>query len=61
MDKDHAILMIKDMGLGYAGGPAEYHGDVNFLDGIAIYRRDGRLFIQSHHGGPVALEPTTLA
>ncbi|HKI73033.1 MAG TPA: histidine phosphatase family protein [Pseudomonadales bacterium] len=36
--------------------PASRHGDVNFLDGIAIYRQDGELFIRSHHGVALPLD-----
>ena len=34
---------------------ADACGEVNFLDGLAIFRRGSDVMIQSHHGGPVAL------
>jgi broad specificity phosphatase PhoE len=35
--------------------PASEHGGVNFLDGLAVYNLEGRLWIQSHHGEAVPL------
>lgn len=49
---DMTLFTIRDRLLGQA---AARHGDVNFLDGIAIYRRDGKLWIRSHHGPAVEL------
>ncbi|MCB9652193.1 MAG: glycogen/starch synthase [Deltaproteobacteria bacterium] len=37
-------MMIKDMGLGHAGGPAEFHGDVNFLK-LGIVQADAAITV----------------
>ncbi len=49
---DFTLFLIKSMLL--AQRPDDYP-EVNFLDGIAFFRRDGRTFIQSHHAEPIPL------
>lgn len=50
---DMTLYTIKDRLLRQSA--AEF-GDVNFLDGVVIYQREGELYIHSHHSSPVALD-----
>lgn len=50
---DMTLYTVRDRLLGQTAGD---HGDIGFLDGLALFERDGSLHMQSHHAGPVALE-----
>ena len=49
---DMTLFTVRDRLLGQKAADV---GDVHFLDGIAVYRLDGQLLIQSHHGEAVPL------
>lgn len=49
---DMTLYTVRDRLLGQSAAEC---GDVNFLDALAIYRKDGDLLIRSHHGPPKPL------
>lgn len=52
---DFTLFLIKSVLLSQL--PDDYP-EVNFLDGIAFFRRGGETFVQSHHAAPIPLELT---
>jgi broad specificity phosphatase PhoE len=50
---DMTLYTVRDRMLSQS---AADHGDIGFLDGLALFERDGQLFMQSHHAGPVAID-----
>lgn len=50
---DMTLYTVRDRLLGQS---ARDHGEIGFLDGLALFEKSGALFLQSHHDGPVRLE-----